>query len=124
MDPASPGHLSLLLAELKEELVPITSTWVLTVLEALELEIQSALSSAASSRADEAGKANERRQEMELALAVMQGLRLQATQLQLDQISILENQKEALAAAGRGDWREAGLLWRALLRPKRLSSGR
>lgn len=123
MDPASPGHLSLLLAELKEELVPITSTWVLTVLEALELEIQSALSSVAFSSADEAGKANERREEMELALDVLQGLRLQATQLQSEQISILEIQMEALAAAERGDWREAGLLWRAVLRPKRLGMG-
>lgn len=116
MDPASPGHWALLLAELEEELVPITSTWVLLVLEGLELEIQSAFSSVAS-RLVGAAEGTQQRRELELALNALQGLRLQALQLQSDQDKTFRLKAAASAAAERGDWRQAGLLWRQLLRP-------
>lgn len=117
MAPASPGHLALLLAELEEELVPITSYWVLLVLEGLELEIHSALSSVASSLVG-AGETTVQRLELELALSALQRLRLQALQLESVQDRILRLEATASAAAERGDWHQAGLLWRQLLRPR------
>lgn len=117
MAPASPEHLALLLAELEEELVPVTSYWILLVLEGLELEIHSVLSSEAPSLVG-AGESTEQRLQLELALTTLQGLRLQALQLPSDHDKILRLEAMASAAAELGDWHQAGLLWRQLLRPK------